>query len=97
MVIEFLTFIVPLPKQKEWKTLDARIWTNFLSTQDGFLRKELWQSSDNSEKLHAVIWWRDMESWKAISEEQIKLVDKDMGDYQIEPELRKFSVIASPQ
>ena len=38
-----------------------------------------------------------MESWKAISEEQIKLVDKDMGDYQIEPELRKFSVIASPQ
>ena len=38
-----------------------------------------------------------MESWKAISEEQIKVVDRDMGDYLIEPEMRKFSVIASPQ
>ena len=97
MVIELLTVTVPLPKQKEWKALDESIWTNFLSTQDGFLRKELWQSSDDSEKLHAVIWWRDMESWKAISEEQIKVVDRDMGDYLIEPEMRKFSDIASPQ
>ena len=97
MVIEFLTFTVPVPKQKEWKALDESVWTNFLSAQHGFLRKELWQSSDDSEKFHAVIWWRDMESWKAISEEQIKAVDKDMGDYLIEPLMRKCSVIASPQ
>jgi len=97
MVIEFLTFNVPLSKQQKWRALDETVWTNFLSTQNGFVKKELWLSHSDSEKFHAVIWWKDKESWKAISEEQIMTVDKQMGDYLIEPELHEFVVIADSQ
>ena len=93
MVIEFLTFIVPTSVQNQWKALDEAVWTRFLEKQEGFVRKELWQSPDNREKLHAVIWWRDKDSWKAISDEQIGIVDMGMGDYLIEPEMREFLVI----
>ena len=93
MVIEFLTFTVPATIQKQWKALDEAVWTHFLEKQEGFVRKELWQSPDNAEKLHAVIWWRDKGSWKAITDEQIRIVDMEMGDYLIEPEMREFLVI----
>ena len=50
MVIEFLTFIVPTSVQNQWKALDEAVWTRFLEKQEGFVRKELWQSPDNPEK-----------------------------------------------
>ena len=64
--------------------------------QEGFVQKELWQSPEDSEKLHAVIWWRDKDSWKAITDEQIRIVDMEMGDYLIEPEMSEFLVITDP-
>jgi len=97
MVIEFLTFTVPTSIQSKWKALDEAVWTQFLERQEGFVQKELWQSPDNLEKLHAVIWWSDKESWKAISDEQIRIVDTEMGDYLIEPEMREFLVIADSE
>ena len=97
MVIEFLTFTVPTSVQNHWKALDEAVWTRFLEKQEGFVRKELWQSPGNPEKLHAVIWWRDKDSWKAISDEQIGIVDKGMGDYLIEPEMREFLVITDSE
>ena len=93
MVIEFLTFTVPTSIQKQWKALDEAVWTRFLEKQEGFVQKELWQSPEDTEKLHAVIWWRDKDSWKAITDEQIRIVDMEMGDYLIEPEMSEFLVI----
>ena len=43
MVIEFLTFNVHAEMREEWKSLDNEIWTTFLATQEGFVKKELWQ------------------------------------------------------
>tara|TARA_B100001939_G_scaffold38922_3_gene30281 strand:+ start:12863 stop:13267 length:405 start_codon:yes stop_codon:yes gene_type:complete len=97
MVIEFLTFTVPTSIQKQWKALDEAVWTRFLEKQEGFVQKELWQSPEDSEKLHAVIWWRDKDSWKAITDEQIGIVDMEMGDYLIEPEMREFLVITDSE
>jgi len=97
MVIEFLTFTVPIAIQNQWKALDEAVWTCFLEKQKGFVQKELWQSPENPEKLHAVIWWRDKDSWKAITDEQIRTVDMGMGDYLIEPEMCEFVVITDSE
>ena len=37
------------------------------------------------------------DSWKAITDEQIRIVDMEMGDYLIEPEMREFLVITDSE
>ncbi|MDP6145836.1 MAG: TIGR03792 family protein [Acidimicrobiales bacterium] len=93
MVIEFLTFIVPSDKREEWESLDNEVWTSFLSAQKGFIRKELWHSTENEDELHAVIWWEDKASWAAITPAQISKVDEGMGEFLIEPMMREFRVV----
>jgi len=93
MVIEFLTFNVPIEIREKWESLDSEVWTTFLSTQEGFVKKELWQSPENEDELHAVIWWEDKESWAAISSEQISKVDEGMGEFLIAPKVREFLVL----
>ena len=93
MVIEFLTFKVPSEIRAKWESLDKEVWTRFLSTQKGFVKKELWQSIDLSDEVHAVIWWDSKESWSAITPGEISEVDKGMGDYLIEPEMKEFMVL----
>ncbi|MBB32516.1 MAG: TIGR03792 family protein [Acidimicrobiaceae bacterium] len=93
MVIEFLTFNVPAEMREKWKSLDNEIWTTFLATQEGFVKKELWQSSENDGEFHAVIWWKDKQSWAAISSDQITKVDKGMGEFLITPKMKEFLVL----
>jgi len=93
MVIEFLTFRVPVEKREKWKLLDSEVWTRFLSAQEGFVKKELWQSPENEDELHAVIWWKDKESWAAITSDQISEIDKGMGEFLIEPVMREFMLL----
>ena len=93
MVIEFLTFRVPVEKREKWKLLDSEVWTRFLSAQEGFVKKELWQSPENEDELHAVIWWEDKASWAAITPAQISKVDEGMGEFLIEPMMREFRVV----
>lgn len=93
MVIEFLTFNVPAEMREEWKSLDNEIWTTFLATQEGFVKKELWQSPENDGEFHAVIWWKDKQSWAAISSDQITKVDKGMGEFLIAPKMKEFLVL----
>ena len=95
MVIEFLTFKVPSEKRDQWRLLDDEVWTSFLSSQPGFMKKELWQSHERGDELHAVIWWKDKKSWAAISTEQISKVDEGMGEFLIVPSVREFIVLES--
>ena len=62
MVIEFLTFKVPSEKRDQWRLLDDEVWTSFLSSLPGFVKKELWQSHERGDEFHAVIWWKDKTS-----------------------------------
>lgn len=91
MVIEMLTFPVAGPDRDGWLQADRRIWTSFLETCDGFVRKELWH--ETPDVIHAVIWWQTMEHWKAIDATTVARLDADMGTWHREPTCRAFNVL----
>jgi uncharacterized protein (TIGR03792 family) len=66
MVIEQLSFRVPLAEQTRFIAADAAIWTATLSDQPGFLGKEVWREADDPDHLHLVIRWIDRSLWHAV-------------------------------
>jgi len=79
MVIEWLTFEVPIREQTEWLNLEEQVWSRFLEQQAGFVRKEIWIDDDDPNLVNAVIWWESLDVWKAITPEQVAEVDLRMG------------------
>jgi uncharacterized protein (TIGR03792 family) len=95
MVIEFLTFDVPVDRRDAWMEREEAVWSRFLEAQPGFVRKELWGSDDEGDEgtVHAVIWWESTDQWKAIGPETVAGVDALMGDLLIEPTCRSWRVL----
>jgi len=91
MVVEFLTFTVPLAERDEWLEIEERHWSRFLEQQDGFVRKEVWQGA--GEQIQAVIWWASMEQWKAIPQEDLDRVAEAMGPYEREATCVAYDVL----
>ena len=44
MVIEFLTFLVPVEQEEAWLAREQEVWGTFLASCDGFVRREIWRS-----------------------------------------------------
>jgi uncharacterized protein (TIGR03792 family) len=82
MVVEFLTFTVPAEELDEWLEVEERNWSRFLERQPGFVRKEMWRSTDEPTAVHAVIWWRSMEEWQAVPAEALETVVAAMGEHE---------------
>jgi uncharacterized protein (TIGR03792 family) len=66
MVIEQLTFRVPVAAQPGFLAADAAIWTPALAAQPGFLGKESWREAEAPETLHLIIRWSSRAAWKAV-------------------------------
>lgn len=66
MVIEQLSFQVPLAEQTRFLAADAAIWTATLAGQPGFLGKEVWREAADPDHLHLVIRWTDRSLWQAV-------------------------------
>lgn len=66
MIIEFLSFHVPLAAQPAFLTQDAAIWTPALATSPGFLGKEVWRERDTPEQINLVIRWQAQADWDAM-------------------------------
>lgn len=92
MVIEWLTFAVPVAEQPEWLALEEEVWSRFLEQQPGFVRKEIWVEESDPERVHAVIWWENVELWKRITPEQVADVDRRMGEAWRDCTMRVFDV-----
>jgi uncharacterized protein (TIGR03792 family) len=82
MVVEFLTFTVPVHELDRWLVIEREHWTRFLERQDGFVRKEMWRSQEDPTSVHAVIWWQSMEQWKAIPQDELDAVAEAMGEHE---------------
>jgi uncharacterized protein (TIGR03792 family) len=90
MVVEMLTFEVAETEREQWLAIEEHVWSRFLEAQPGFVRKEMWVSSDDSEAVHAVIWWESLEQWKAIGPERVAEVDALMGPWLRDATMRVF-------
>lgn len=93
VVIEFLTFRVPVDELDEWLVVDARHWSRFLERQPGFGRKEMWRSADDPTSVHAVIWWESMAHWKAVPQTELDAVVAAMGPYERHAECVAFDLL----
>lgn len=93
MVVEFLTFEVPVGELRAWLAVEARHWSTFLERQPGFVRKEMWRSADDPTKVHAVIWWTSLEQWRSVPADELAAVAEAMGPHEREAVCTTFEVI----
>ena len=82
MVVEFLTFSVPVDERDEWMRVEERNWSRFLERQRGFVRKQIWSDVDDPTAVHAVIWWDSMDAWKSIPQAELDAVVTAMGSHE---------------
>jgi uncharacterized protein (TIGR03792 family) len=78
MVIEFLTFHVPLTDQPAFIAADAAIWTATLSCQPGYLGKDIWRDKASPDSLRLVIRWASRNAWRAVPR---ALLDQTNADF----------------
>ena len=79
MVIEELHFTVEPAERDRFVEVESEIWTSFLRTCDGFVRKEVWYPHDDAATVVVMIWWESLVRWKSITEAQCAEVDRRMG------------------
>ena len=80
-VIEMLRFDVARADHEQWLDVERRVWTGFLRTVPGFLRKETWIDDDDPDAVTVVIWWESLAHWRAVTAEQCAAVDQEMGEW----------------
>ncbi|NJM46655.1 MAG: TIGR03792 family protein [Alkalinema sp. RU_4_3] len=76
MAIEWLTIEVPEGNRDRFIALDREIWTKFLSSCPGFIRKQVWVNPEKPEQVCLVVEWESREEWKAIDPEALAEVDR---------------------
>jgi uncharacterized protein (TIGR03792 family) len=94
MVVEFLTFAVPLEIRDQWMAVEHQTWSRFLERQPGFVDKQLWVDRDDEDAVHAVVRWTDESSWKSIPDHELAAVDEAMGSFRRAPTARVYDVLA---
>ncbi len=93
MVVEFLTFTVPVDELEGWLEIERRHWTRFLERQTGFVHKEMWRSQDDPNIVHAVIWWESMADWQSIPAADLDRIVTDMGVHERTASCVAFDVL----
>tara|TARA_Y100001968_G_C19354716_1_gene716559 strand:- start:665 stop:1105 length:441 start_codon:yes stop_codon:yes gene_type:complete len=76
IVVEHLRLHVPKGYLKEWLLAEKDSWEKWLEKKNGFLgRQLLWDP--NNEEATILINWSGREKWKAISQDEIELVQEN--------------------
>ena len=66
IVIEELRIKVPAPYKQVWLKTEKNIWEPWLSSQDGFLGRQLFWDKEKEEAL-ILVHWESKKLWKSIS------------------------------
>ena len=93
MVVEWLTFEVPAEERDQWLSVEESVWSRFLETCEGFVRKQMWVEEGEPLRVHAVIWWQSRELWHSITSDVVARVDAEMGPQWKPCTMRVFDVI----
>jgi len=92
VVVEYLTFDLAGLDPQQWLEIEDQVWGAELRSRPGFIHKQMWESERGV--IHAVIWWRDHESWKTIGPDEVAAIDERMGEWFREPKMAQFRVIS---
>ena len=79
MVIEELRLKVPADIKAVWLNAEQEIWEPWLSSQDGFLGRQLFWDQEKEEAL-ILVTWESKKLWKSIPMSEVNFVQKEFED-----------------
>ena len=79
MVIEELRLKVPADSVTEWLNAEKKIWDPWLSSQDGFLGRQLFWNKEKEEAL-ILVNWKTKKLWKSIPISEVNIVQEKFED-----------------
>ena len=79
MVIEELRLKVPSDVKVVWLNAEKEIWEPWLSSQDGFLGRQLFWDKEKEEAL-ILVNWTIKKLWKSIPMSEVNLVQQKFED-----------------
>ena len=75
IVIEELRLKVPSEFKEVWLNAEKNIWEPWLSSQDGFLGRQIFWDKEKEEAL-ILVNWKNKKLWKSISIEEVNEVQE---------------------
>ena len=75
MVIEELRLKVPADLKAAWLNAEKKVWEPWLSSQNGFLGRQLFWDKEKEEAL-ILVNWKSKKLWKSISMSEVNLVQQ---------------------
>ena len=79
IVIEELRLKVPSDTKAIWLNAEKKIWEPWLSSQDGFLGRQLFWDKEKEEAL-ILVNWKSRKLWKSIPMSEVKIVQEKFED-----------------
>ena len=79
MVIEELRLKVPSDSKEAWLNAEKEIWDPWLSSQDGFLGRQLFWDKEKEEAL-ILVNWESKKSWKSIPMSEVNVIQQKFED-----------------
>ena len=79
IVIEELRLKVPADVKATWLNAEKEIWEPWLSSQDGFLGRQLFWDKEKEEAL-ILVNWESKKLWKSIPMSEVNVVQQKFED-----------------
>ena len=79
MVTEELRVKVPADLKSAWLNAEKQIWDPWLSSQDGFLGRQLFWDKEKEEAL-ILVTWESEKLWKSIPMSEVNIVQEKFED-----------------
>ncbi len=79
MVIEELRLKVPADAKAAWLNAEKQIWEPWLSSQDGFLGRQLFWDKEKEEAL-ILVNWQSKKLWKSIPMSEVNSIQQKFED-----------------
>ena len=79
MIIEELRLKVPVHLKAVWLNAEKEIWEPWLSSQEGFLGRQLFWDKEKQEAL-ILVNWKSKKLWKSIPMSEVNLVQEKFED-----------------
>jgi len=79
MVIEELRLKVPAASKAAWLNAEKEIWDPWLSSQEGFLGRQLFWDKEKEEAL-ILVTWKSKKLWKSIPISEVNVVQQKFED-----------------
>ena len=79
IVIEELRLKVPAASKAAWLTAEKEVWDPWLSSQKGFLGRQLFWDKEKEEAL-ILVNWESKKLWKSIPMSEVNVVQEKFED-----------------